>query len=571
MEGNDGGDEKRAGMDGNDGGDEKRLTRYAAPLLLGLALLAAAALLFDYSAGLTWFQDSWEYLMNRREFGVGALLDPHNEHIVLAPVLIEQLLLRVFGMGSTLPEYVVLTALLLGTAALLFVYVRRRLGPGPALLAAVLLAFLGPAWQDLLWPFQIGFVGSSLFGVATLLALDRAERSWDVAACAFLALSIAFSSLGLAFALGAAVDVLQRRRERGWRRAYVAAVPLALYAAWYAGWGRDAEPHVSAHNVLVSPRFVVEGFAASLDSLLALATIADEAVGRSKWGFVLLAVLVALVVYRQVRKPGVAPRLWPVLTAAATFWFLAGFNTVAGREAYSSRYLYVGALFVLLIAANLLEGVRFGRRALFAGAALTLVAVGFNLVPLREGRDFFESQTVLTRADLAAIEIAERTVDPSFALPPEISGTSFLNEIRAGEYLAAVDEYGSPAYTPAELARAPEAGRKQADVVLANALPVSIEVGGEAAPGERPGDCTEIPPGAGATAPLPLRPGVATVEFAPGGPGTIRLRRFAADAYPLVSDGIAAGSVTLLSIPRDEAARPWRLQAEAAQGATVCR
>jgi hypothetical protein len=225
---------------------------------------------------------------------------------------------------------------------------------------------------------------------------------------------------------------------------------------------------------------------------------------------------------------------------------------------------------VLLIAANLLEGVRFGRRALLAGAALTLVAVGFNLVPLREGRDFFESQTVLTRADLAAIEIAERTVDPSFALPPEISGTSFLNEIRAGEYLTAVDEYDSPAYTPAELARAPEAGRKQADVVLANALPVSIEVGAEPAPGEWPRDCVEIPRGS-ATAPLPLRPGVATVELAPGGSGTVRLRRFASHDYPLVSEGIAAGSVTLLSIPRDGAARPWRLQVEAAQGATVCR
>ena len=542
----------------------------AAPALLVLALIAAAAVLFTYSAGLTYFQDSWEFLMHRRDFGVGALLDPHNEHIVLAPVLIEQLLLRLFGMSSTLPEFVVLTALLLGTAALTFVYVRRRVGPWPALLAATLLAFLGPAWQDLLWPFQIGFVGSALFGVAALLALENDDRRWDAAACAFLALSIAFSSLGLAFALGAAVDALQRRRARGLRRIYVAAVPLALYAAWYAGWGHAAETHVSLHNVLVSPRFVVEGLAASLDSLLALATIFDEAVGQSKWGFVLLGILLALLVYRQVRRPGLSPRLWPVLTAAATFWFLAAFNAIPGREAYSSRYLFVGALFVLLIAADLLEGVRFDRRALLAGAALTLAAVGFNLVPLREGRDFFESQTVLTRSDLGAIEIAERTVDPAFGLPPEIAGSSFLNEIQAGEYLTAVEEYGSPAYTPAELARAPEAGRRQADVVLAHALPLSIEAG--AAPAGRPGSCVALPAGSGAPAPpLALRPGVATVELAPGAPGTIRLRRFATGTYPLSSEGIAAGSLTRLRIPRDEAARPWLLRVEAAQGGTVCR
>src|SRR5262249_13689523 len=140
-----------------------------------------------------------------------------------------------------------------------------------------------------------------------------------------------------------------------------------------------------------------------------------------------------------------------------------------------SRYLYAGVAFLLLIGADLLRGVRIGRPALLAAAALTAVVVGFNLVPLREGRDFFRSQTVLTRSDLAAIEIAERTVEPSFALTPEIGGTSFLNEIEAGNYLTAVDEYGSPAYTPAELASAPEAGRVQADVVLVNALPVTIE------------------------------------------------------------------------------------------------
>jgi hypothetical protein len=545
--------------------------RSAAPALLGLALLAAAVVLLTYGSDLTWFQDSWEFLMNRRAFTADALFQPHNEHIVLIPVLIEQLGLRVFGMDSMLPEQVLLTALLLGTATLVFVYVRRRIGPWPALMAAVLLLFLGPAWQDLLWPFQVGFVGSALTGVAMLLALEREDRRWDVAACALLALSIGFSSLGLAFAVAAGVDVLQRRRERGLRRLYVAAVPLVLYGLWYLGWGHDAETHVSLHNVLVSPRYVAEGFAASLDSLLALATIFDEAVGRSHWGFVLLAVLVALFVYGQVRRRGVSPRLWPVLAAAATFWLLAGFNAIPGREAYSSRYLYVGALFVLLIAADLLRGVRFNRWALLAGGAVTLVAVGFNLVPLREGRDFFKAQTVLTRADLGAVEIAAASVEPSFALPPEIAGTSFLNEIEAGEYLAAVREYGSPAYTPAELEDAPEVGRKQADIVLAHALPLSIELEAEAG-GATAGRCVEIPSAAGSDpAPLPLRPGATTVALAPGGPGTIRLRRFATAGYPLVSEGIVGGSTTRLSIPRDAAARPWRLQVEAAQGATVCR
>lgn len=545
--------------------DRERLSRYAPLVLLAVAMAAAAAVLLHYGSGLTFFQDSWEFLMHRRDPSAATLLDPHNEHIVLLPVLITQASLRLFGMSSMTPELVLLVALELGVAALLFLYARRRLGPWAALFAATVLLFLGPAWQDLLWPFQVGFVGASLFGLATLLALENEDRRWDRAACAFLAVSIAFSSLGIAFAVAAAVNVLQRRRERGLRRAYVFVLPLLLYLGWYAGWGHEAENNFSAHNVLVSPRYVWEGLVASLDSALALGTIFDEVVGRSKWGAPLLIVLLALAAYRGFRNRGFFPGLWPVLAAAATFWFLAAFNQGPGREPYSSRYLYVGVLFVLLIAVNLLQGVKLNRWALLAGAAATCVVVGFNLVPLREGRDFFAEQTVLTRADLAAIEIADRTVDPAFRLSPEVAGTVFLGEIEAGEYLQAVDEYGSPAYSPAELAGSAEEGRVHADLVLANALPLAIETASGAAGAK--GRCLTV----GGTASLSLRPGVTTVELGPGGEGTVKLRRFAEGEYPLDSGALAPGSTTRLFVPRDRLARPWRMLVEAPRGARVCR
>ena len=534
-------------------------------------MVAATALLLSLSAELTFFQDSWEFLINRRGFTADAFLAPHNEHIVVFPAAISQLLLRVFGMASATPEFVALDAFLLGSVALVFVYVRRRVGPWPALMAAIVLLFLGPAWQDLLWPFEIGFVGSVLFGVAMLLVLEREDRRGDLAACGLLALALGFSSLGLAFAVAAAVDLLQKRRARGLRRAYVVAVPLVLYAAWYLGWGQDAESHLTLHNVLVSPRYAWQSLLASIDSLLALSTIAGEVVGRSKWGIVVLVAALALVIHGRRRGRRFAPELWPVLAAAASFWFLAAFNFIPGREAYSSRYLYAGCVFVVLIAANLAKGVRFGHPALLAGGVLTAVIVGFNLVPLREGRDFLREQTVLTRADMAALEISRRTVDPAFALAPEVAGTSYLVNVTAGEYLRAVDEYGSPAYTPAELAAAPAAGRAQADVLLANALPVVTEF--EAAPGaagEGRGHCTEVRGGGAGPPPLRLRPGVTAIELAAGDPGTIRLRRFATRGYPLESE-IGGGTTTLLRIPGDAAARPWRLAVEAAQDARVCR
>lgn len=539
-------------------------------VLLGVALLTSAILLLVFASGLTYFQDTWNFLMNRREFTADSLLEPHNEHIVVLPVAIEQLLLRVFGMSSAMPEYVLLIAALLVTAVLMFVYVRRRIGPWPALMAAVLLLFLGPAWQDLLWPFELGFVCSIMFGIAMLLALDYEERRWDIAACAFLTLAIGFPGAGIPFAIAAGVDVLQKGRARGLHRLYIPAIPLLLFGLWWLGWGHDAENHLSLHNALAAPVYTMEGLAAAVAALLGLSSVSGAEIGPPDWGRPLVIALFALVIYSQVRKPGFSSRLWPVVAAAATFWFLSAFNFTEGREPYTSRYLYVGAAFVLLLAANLLSGVRIGKRGLAVCGAVTLLAVASNLVPLKEGAQWLEGQTELTRADLAGIEIAQRTVAPSFGLTPEIAGTPSLIDVRADKYLSAVDEYGSPAYTPAELASAPDRARQQADLVLANALPVTTEIQAGIAATE--GDeCTEVPPGAGlSTAPLPLRPGMTKIAFAAGEPGTIRLRRFATSRYPLVTEGIAGESTALLFIPRDDVALPWRLQVEAAQSVMVC-
>jgi hypothetical protein len=544
--------------------DRDALSRNAPLVLLAVAMAAAAAVLLSYGSGLTFFQDSWEFLMNRRDLTVAALFDPHNEHIVVIPVLVEILSLRLFGMESMTPELVLLVALLLGAAGCVFVYVRRRLGPWPALFMTTLLLFFGPAWQDFLWPFQIGFAGSALCGLAALLLLEGEGRRRDPAACALLALAIGFSSLGLPFAAAAAVEILLRRREHGLRRLYVVAVPLLLYGAWYLGWGHTAQSSLSADNVLSSPRYVGEGIVSSLDALLALGTIGGEVVGRSKWGLPLLVALLALVAYGQLRRPGFPRGLWPALAATAGFWFLAAFNTMPGREPYSSRYLYIGGLFFILVAANLLERVRFDRRGLLVAGAVTVVVAGFNLTPLREGRDFFEEETVLTRADLGAIEIASRTVDPAFRLSPEVAGTTYLVDVEAGEYLQAVREYGSPAYSPAELASAPEEGRRQADVVLANALPLGIETG--LAPEPVSGACVR----AAAGEDLPLRPGVTTIHFPAGAEGAVRLRRFAA-GYPLRTEGLAGGSTARLFVPRDRSRRPWRLQVEPPGVTRVCK
>jgi hypothetical protein len=552
----------------------ERITRNAPALLLGAALASAVAMTLVLTWEFTFLQDSWDFLINRRDPTVDALLQPHNEHFVIVPVLIEELLLRLFGMTTATPEYVVLAIFLAISAYLLYVYVKRRVGPWLALFVAVLILCLGPAWEVLLWPFEITFIGPILFGLAMLLALEREDRRGDVAACVFLTLSLGFSGLGIPFLAAAVVVVLQGRRETWFRRAYIVAIPLVLYALWYLGWGHDAETHLSLRNVLASPRFVADGLAASAGSLFGLGTNPVGGGADPLWGRAIVVALVALLGYRQLRKPGFFPSLWPVAAATAGYWFLTAFNNFAGRDPTSSRYQYAGAIFILMILANLFQGVRLSRNALLVAAGAVALAIGPNLVVLKDGRDLFKLQSVLTRADTAAIEIARRGVNPDFQLTAEIAGTPSLVDIQAGGYLQAVDEYGSPAYSPAELAAAPEEGRRQADIVLAHALPLSTVTrrgafDSSSAAGE---NCVVEP--AGGSAPgseARLSPGLIRIELAPGPHADFLLRRFAVDEFPVLTEGAPGESVTILRIPHDESTRPWFLHVDASQQARVCR
>lgn len=549
-----------------------RLTRNAPLLLLGAALVAFALLILALTWHFTYLQDTWEFLMNRRAFTADSFLKPHNEHIVVIPVAIQQFFLHVFGMSSARPEYVLLTLMLVVTACLIFVYASRRVGQWFGLLATVLVLFLGPAWELLVWPFEISLLGSFLFGLAMLLALERGDRKGDVLACVFLTISLGFSSLGIPFAAAALVAILLSPRERWRGRAYVVLIPALLFAAWYLGWGHEAESHMSLRNILASPRFVAEAIAAGVGNLFGLGQSPVSGTVELFWGAVLVAVIVAFVVSRQLRRPGVDPGLWPVAAAATVNWFLTAFNQVPGREPVASRYQYASCVFILLLLSNLLVRERFGRRAVLIGAAVTALAVAPNLVVLKDGRDIFAVRSVLTKGDTGAIEIARRTVRPDFELAPEVAGAPALIDIFAGPYLEAVDEYGSPGYTEAELAAAPEEVRHWADAVLAAALPLTEKtLAGAYDRGGGRENCVAVPAEAAPEQEVQVDPGLTRIEVAPGAEADLTLRRFAEGEYPVSLPPVPGGSAAVLHVPRDESPRPWYLHVAASQPARVCR
>jgi hypothetical protein len=547
--------------------DRAQLRRQGPTIGLIVALGAAAMLLLALGWQLTFFQDTWAFLMGRQPWSAASLLNPHNEHLVVFHVATDKALVEVFGTGTNHPEMVVMTATLLAAATLVFVWIGRRVDRWLALMAAVLLLFLGSAWQVLLWPFEIEFPATIAAGMGMLLALEREDRRGDLLACLLLVVGIGFGSLGLSFAAAAIVEVFLQRRTRGWGRAYVFVVPLALYLGWYAGWGHDAEHHLTLHNILASPLYLAEGMAAAVGSLSGLSTTPVVGSGSPEWGRPLLIALVGLAIYRQWRRPGVSPSFWPVAAAALSYWVLGAFNFIPGREAASIRYQYAGGVFVLLLAAELLRGVRLRPRALAIAGALVALAVLGNLGQMKNGYDWLKEQSVLTRAGTGAIDIARGTVAPVFGLTPENAGTPSLIDVNAGDFLTMAREHGSPGYSPRELAAAPEVGRRQADIVLSQALPISAMVETGAALGDGAG-CTAVKPGTANE--VPVGPGRTRIGVGPGSPASLSLRRFAEGEYPVVTAGAPAHSVMTLTIPPDRATRPWILHVEAAQPVVVC-
>src|SRR5438445_181195 len=165
-------------------------------------MLAAAVLLAHDTRGTTFFQDEWRWILERRGNSLATFLDPHNQHLSLIPVTIYKLLFATVGLRHYWPYRAVVTAAHLACVPLVFVYARPRVGAYLALLAAALILFFGPGWQDILWPFQMAWLIAVAAGVGALLLLDRRDRAGDIGACALLGVALASAGPGLAVAVG---------------------------------------------------------------------------------------------------------------------------------------------------------------------------------------------------------------------------------------------------------------------------------------------------------------------------------------------------------------------------------
>jgi hypothetical protein len=540
-------------------------------LVVAAAALAASLLLLHVGRGTTWFFDDWSWILTRRTGSLDDYLANHNGHLNLVPILVYKTMWSVFGLTDYTAFRVLAVVVHVGTCVLLFVYLRRRAQLWFAASATVVILFLGYAFQDLVWPFQIQFTGAMAAGIAALLLVDRGDRIGDVGASLALAIAVACSGVGLPFVGAVTLELLLRRRT--WRRLWVPLVPFALWGLWYLQYGQS---QVKGSNIHLVPENAAQMGSAAVGALLGL-SMSDGHLPLALLGIV---VVVVLAIDRRI-----SPRCAAVLALPLGYWILTSLSRAQFGDPGASRYLYPGAIFVVLALSELVPRLRVpGGRvgavvAVLVLLALVVVSVRGNVDQLRQGAAGLRDASTHVKAELRSVELARHHVDPAFRPDPVRAP-----QIDAGGYLDAVDDLGSPADSIGEVRAQSAEVRAVADAVLVRALRARLRaapdmpsdtgdapdvvhaVGGTVA---KDGPCAQFTPSAASTPDAGLEVqtrGPVTVEAA-SAPVAVGARVFG-DAFTPIGS-VAAASARTLHLPAT-AAGPWRVQLGSAGAIRVC-
>lgn len=531
---------------------------------LFVAMAAGTLVTLYVGRGLTYSVDDLVFFAESPGLDLRSALEPHGGHLTLTSRLVYKAVLELFG--SNYLAFRLLTVFaVLTTVGLLFVYCRRRIGALAALAPCLVLLVFGSDPLHSLSGNGFTVVGSLACGIAALLVVERGDLAGDLGACVLLCLGVATYTEALPFAVAAGVYLAIRAGRR--RRLWVAAIPLALYSAWWL-WARDLVGNGSSQTdlskLLLAPASAYKALSAALGALTGLdypfGTVAEA-------GAVLALCALAGLVWHLARGR-VPDTTWTVLAVPATLWILISLAKV--RSPDDSRYLFAGAVAVVLVAAEAARGVRWSRRALIVLFLVAAVGVCTNLALLRDsGAEQRSGYVPAARAELAALDFAGSKANPGYYRRASDASLFFAfdelhdkGEPAAASYLAAAKRYGALGYSPAELSSQPESARVVADEGLVGTLGLAIQpLHGE------PAETRCLPaaarPGLGATVHLP--PGGATLESPAG--GQVAVRRFADTPIPI--GDLAPRVPAVLRLPAGRAGRGWQL-ASAAAPLKVC-
>ena len=443
--------------------------------------------------GDSFFYDEWDFINLAARTGYWHnVLKPHNGHPSMIPYSIYEALLHTVGLRHYGPYQWVLLLLNVGSGGLLFLLLRKKIHPVVAGALPAALMLLGPSWQDILWAFQIGFVGSVAGGLGALVLLDRRSRRADIGACLCLLASIACSGVGLAFLAGVGVELTWRRQT--WRRLWIPAIPSVLFLVWYETVGKSSYSTFSLSSLGSLGRSAADSTAATVGALLGLG---------STPGGVVTGILGVLAVVALVRSPGRSGRLAMALSGLLMFWVLT-LATRGASQATPIRYFYPAAALVLVAVGELPSLIAREKRSASRNGAVVGappvailamagvlgyvgVAIWWNSDALRSGSSALSASDSQVRAEEGALDLAGSTLPRTYQPDPVE-----MPQVTVGPYARAASEFGSPGDSRRVIMASSESLRSSIDAWLLKGRPMVFS--GPSA-GRGFGACTRLPLG----------------------------------------------------------------------------
>jgi hypothetical protein len=392
-------------------------------------------------------------------------------YAIPVPFLVYQPLFELFGADSYVPFRVAMIIFLGLVTALAYELMRRRIGYGLALVPAALIPLFGSAGEVVVNSFRMPGMISLAAGLGAVLALEERSRARDILATALLLVAVASHPLGLAFV--AAVAVMRTRSfldgENRFATAAMVAAPTLFFAA-------VLRPNTEREESLTSqladlPEYFYEGLRGlfnALGGLYAEGLVPFDSIegARSVLGVIAAALFFGLVAWAVWRRRWDA--VFGVALVIAALVVLAGPAFGPGdRPPNLGRYIFPAGVCILIALADLARDLpgylaRKDGVTLATGAAVALVAacalIG-NTAELDTEAERFARNSTHVRAQAAALEaVRDRDPIPDLKIDREgLLGEKFRFSIKVGEYYVVSDDYGTPAWSPEELAaQAPE-------------------------------------------------------------------------------------------------------------------
>ena len=517
---------------------KKNRSKYGVALLGVGVFTYVVVRLSTLMTGVTFYFDEWDFVQ-RRPVSLESLLQAHNGHLSALPVAAYQFFFQVFGLDSYRPYQIMILLVHLILCLVIYLACRSR-GQIIAISAALTIALLGAGWQNIFWPFQIGMIGSAAAGLyALLLFAQNSKKQWQITIC--LTVSLMCSGGGVAVVAGVIGVTLLNRQ---WKLLYQLLAVVAVYLLWYLKYG---ESQATSTNISRIPKYVYDSAVFAATGLGTTSSI---------FGVLLFGVLLTLLL-SNFKKNMADPIIVGAFLIALAGWVLTALARAQYNDPGASRYVYIGATYLIIIFARTLPN-----DSKMWSSSLSLVAASLFVLSssstLSFGANFMRNTSRAVLTEISVMEMLRNKVEPSFR--PD---TSRAPQIVAGEYFAAIDAHGSPGKSENWIARQDNWVREVADQKIFEIL----KFGENFITQINDFECVNAAP---MTDIGRMAPAGSSISMKTTKPLVIKFSRFADTTTENTAIGTKAAGMFRLQLPNDQIQTPWVIKIGEPSDAMLC-